>query len=489
MARCRHYDNNAAPPPSSLPSVNGGGAARGDRRTKRPRACEEDDDCIGRLPDDVLIAIVSRLTIRDAVWRHLWKHAPRISLRPSHLVGDVAGIPSALRDNVARLAAAASSVLRHHSGAGLDRLVLALPLSPSTHGAVLDQSVEFAASAGARELHLSLAGGDHVEQHYDFPHWRFAGGQLRRLVLSDVGLEHQRGLDGLAQLTQLDLTRHPRRLRGPHRPRAQGVPPARPRGRLTGRPALESIAIESTTLLEFAYRGHKVGITYRHAPAVVRLIVMLVPASASECPLDCVASGAALPKLKQLFLQFPSPLQIQQLQLHHGRRFERLSQIVLFFKTPWREREHVASVASLLVAAPSVKELRVEAYSDLPAVPPQKKQTIQWPRHCSPKKLESIVLGGFSGEPELMELAFFLSQKSPAIRTLTVNALGEILTMKRLGLLGAGANNNNAIDDARRELDRFFDDIVDVKNFPALRDLFPAARELSDEELLAGRLP
>ncbi|KAF8661812.1 hypothetical protein HU200_056767 [Digitaria exilis] len=62
---------------------------------------------------------------------------------------------------------------------------------------------------------------------------------------------------------------------------------------------------------------------------------------------------------------------------------------------------------------------------------------------------------------------------------------GEILTMKRR-LLGAGANNNNDIDDARRELDRFFNDVVDVKNFPAFRDLFPAARELSDEELLSA---
>lgn len=54
--------------------------------------------------------------------------------------------------------------------------------------------------------------------------------------------------------------------------------------------------------------------------------------------------------------------------------------------------------------------------------------------------------------------------------------------MKRLGPLGAGANNSNDIDDARRELDRFFKDIVDVKIPLASRDLFPAARELSDEQ-------
>ncbi|KAF8714067.1 hypothetical protein HU200_028063 [Digitaria exilis] len=294
MARCRHYDNVAAVAPPSPPSVNGGGAPR---RPKRRRV-EDDDDVISALPDDILIGgIVSRLTIRDAAatgavsarWRHLWKHAPRISLRPTHLTG---GDVSSSRDyaQADRLAAAASSVLRHHRGAAgvVEMLVLALPLTPSRHAAVLGQSVEFAASSRTQELHLSLAAGG--EHPYDFPqHWRFAGGRLRRLVLSD--LNNNEGASS-----------------------ADAAPP-------------------------------------------------------------------------------------------HPRR-------------AWRE--HVASVASLLVAAPFVKELRVEAYGDLP-VPPPSKQMIQWPKHCSPKRLESIVVGGFSGEPELMELAFFLLQKSPAIKTLTVD--------------------------------------------------------------------
>ncbi|KAF8714071.1 hypothetical protein HU200_028067 [Digitaria exilis] len=425
MARCRHYDNVAVAAPPSPPSVNGG-----DRRPKRPRVEEGDDDFISALPDDILIGgIVSRLTIRDAVatgavsarWRHLWKHAPRISLRPSHLTG---GVVSSSRDDDAqaadRLADAASSVLRHHRGAAagvVDRLVLALPLTPSRHAAVLDQSVEFAASSRTQELHLSLAAA--VEHPYDFPHWHFAGGgRLRRLVLSDVGLDvitaqQQLGaLEGLAQLTQLHLTR-------------VAVDDAGVASILAACAALTVLELkECHRLVHVAAShdgmrvlnvGHKVDIKYLHTPTVVRLIIML----AKECPLDCVAiGGGAMPKLKRLFLQFPSPLEAHHQLQRQGWRFGSLSQLVLLFNTPWRE--HVASVASLLVAAPFVKELRVEAYGDLP-VPPPSKQMIQWPKHCSPKRLESIVVGGFSGEPELMELAFFLLQKSPAIKTLTVD--------------------------------------------------------------------
>lgn len=55
--------------------------------------------------------------------------------------------------------------------------------------------------------------------------------------------------------------------------------------------------------------------------------------------------------------------------------------------------------------------------------------------------------------------------------------------MKRLGFLG---NEGNNLEQCRKEFDLFFTKLVDIKNFPAIRDLLPAARELSDEELLAA---
>jgi len=93
---------------------------------------------------------------------------------------------------------------------------------------------------------------------------------------------------------------------------------------------------------------------------------------ANECPLDCVGSAGALPNLKQLFLEFPSPLHAAtctQLQgVQHNCWFAGLNQIVLLLRTPWKEL--IISVAYLLIATPLVKELRVETYSNLPASPP-----------------------------------------------------------------------------------------------------------------------
>lgn len=71
----------------------------------------------------------------------------------------------------------------------------------------------------------------------------------------------------------------------------------------------------------------------------------------------------------------------------------------------------------------------------------------------------------------------------PLNMTVRPSKKGEVLAMMRLGFI---SRMGAADDNVRREYDRFFNSIVDIKNLPALRDLFPAARDLSDEELLAA---
>ncbi|KAL6647825.1 hypothetical protein ACP70R_015262 [Stipagrostis hirtigluma subsp. patula] len=466
MARCRR---NAAPP--SPPSVTGGGLWLSadlpgdglDRPTKRTCLAAGQGDYIDTLPDDILVNVISRLAIRDAVatggvsarWRHLWKHVRRLILLPNRirLRGDDdegSSPPSTEAEQrdadsqedaqVARLADAASSVLRHHRGTGVDKLVFQLPLT-SRHAAVLDQAVAFAAAAGAPELHFTLAAGKRRHATppppYDFPHWRFAGAggsRLQILLLGNVrlaGAAQQRSLEGLAQLTYLSLTGVTVDDAGVADilsacdsllivelrdcPQLAHLTASHARLRVLdvdGCGGLKSVTIRSSSLLQLAYRGHKVDIKYDHAPAIAKLRVLF--RKGSQCPLDCV--GGDLPELRHLFLQFPSPVHASC-----NRTFACLSKMVLLLmKTPWRER--VLSVANLLCAAPLVDELRVEVYGDLPVAPPNKPPMfIRWPEHCSPETLGSVAIGGFSGEPELVELAFFLLRRSPALRALAID--------------------------------------------------------------------
>jgi hypothetical protein len=168
----------------------------------------EDHGHISLLPDDILIRIISRLPIRDAVvtggvskrWRNLWKYVPSLSLTPRYIN---------LKDKVprseqaARFAGVVRSVLCHHGGVGVNNFCFALPLTSCCHAAELDQVMEFAAAAGTWALGFSLI-NNHCSKHaappYDFPHWRFAGGHLQILILCNVGLTvaPQRNLEGLA---------------------------------------------------------------------------------------------------------------------------------------------------------------------------------------------------------------------------------------------------------------------------------------------------
>jgi hypothetical protein len=407
---------------------------------------------INLLPDDILIGIISRLPIRDAVvtggvatrWRHLWKNIPSLCLLPSHINLKGEGEDPWSLSKPARLAGVVRSVLRHHCGIGVNKFWFGLPLTGCCHTAELDQVMEFVAAAGTRHLGFSLANNycsEHAGPHYDFPHWRFTGGHLQRLFLCCVGLNMapQRNLEGLAQLTDLNLTCVAVDDSGVANilstcgalitlylqqcQQLVHVNMSHARLRvfdIRKCDNLKSITIQSSTLTQLVYKGHKIDIKYSHTPAIVKLRILFC--MENECPLDCVGSAGALPNLKQLFLEFPSPLHAAtctQLQgVQHNRCFGGLNRIVLLLKTPWKE--HINSVAYLLVATPSVKELCVEAYSNLPTSPPNSLM-IQWPERCLMKKLQSIIIGGFSGEAELMELIFFLLQRSPALRTLALD--------------------------------------------------------------------
>nr|CAB3452371.1 unnamed protein product [Digitaria exilis] len=58
--------------------------------------------------------------------------------------------------------------------------------------------------------------------------------------------------------------------------------------------------------------------------------------------------------------------------------------------------------------------------------------------------------------------------------------------MKRLGFLGNGKDDKGDIDNARKKFTRFFTETVDIKSLSALWNLFTAASELTDEELLGA---
>ena len=52
---------------------------------------------------------------------------------------------------------------------------------------------------------------------------------------------------------------------------------------------------------------------------------------------------------------------------------------------------------------------------------PPRKQKVIWPKKCTFRRLRSIYIGGFSGEPELMGLKSFLLKRSPMLKKLVID--------------------------------------------------------------------
>ncbi|KAJ1269919.1 hypothetical protein BS78_06G014700 [Paspalum vaginatum] len=443
MERCRRYDD--VPPLPSQSSVNcGRGDAPslngdGDHPTERLDA--RDQGCSGTLPDDILIGVISRLMIRDAVatgavskrWRHLWKRVPQLSLCPCYIRpqghgdddskrgrgrGNLRAAPARRRRRArqARVRAPARALRPRrragpgggvrgggrHAGAPVlalrePLLLLGTPITTSPAGASRAAGCRVC-SCGTWASRRGLEGLAHVE--------------LTRVAVDDAGVATILSACGALAVLALKECRQVVRVDASHdRLLLLDVDTCR---------SLTTITVRSRTLLELAYKGHRVDVHYCHAPALTRVKMVLCNA----CPLDCVVAGAGARLPKKLFLQPPWPLHASSQLLQaaqYDRRFAGLKLIVLLLKTPWRE--HVASVAALLVAAPCVKELRVESYGQLPAVPPPTIEPLvtEWPELCSQDRLQRIVIGGFSGEPELVELVVFLLQRSPALRTLAID--------------------------------------------------------------------
>ncbi|KAF7092048.1 hypothetical protein CFC21_094572 [Triticum aestivum] len=165
------------------------------------------------------------------------------------------------------------------------------------------------------------------------------------------------------------------------------------------------------TNLAFMYKGHKINIEYKYAPFLDTLRVHFT--KKNQCPLDFISALPKLPKLETLILQFSGPVQVSR-ALRHTFRFANFKMIVFFLVKSWKEC--ICSLAYLLKAAPSLEYFGVHGFSKLKEQPSE--LNVTWPEDLTFARLHIIVIKGFSGEPELMELLYFLLRRAPALESL-----------------------------------------------------------------------
>ncbi|RCV09450.1 hypothetical protein SETIT_2G029700v2 [Setaria italica] len=423
---------------------------------KRKTCCSvqqpaQNNDRISALPDDILIKVLSLMTVMEAAvtaclstrWRHLWGNVDHLILDKHTFKMQVPENsnnnenPDLWNQEATKFVSKVNEVLHHHNGNGIKKIEVKFPLS-SSHSADLDHWVEFAATSGSKTLNLILSGyhGMGATRHaekYSFPlkHFVDLGGcRLHQLHLSMCSLEIVSAkLSGFCYLDSLSLHRVSvvdsvvlnimssccalRRfgLQRCHRLINMRFAHAKLVDLVVlGCKGLISISIHAEKLKYFSYKGHKVDIEYECTPVLHKLRAFFV--KNNECPLDFLGH---LPNLTALTLQFPTCLQVSRV-LQHSKRFAGLKNIVLCLLTSWKTS--IRSVAYLLKDAPLVETLVLQVYGNLQ---PQSKLKIIWPKKCILGRLHAIRIRGFSGEPELMRLLSFLLKRSPWLKKLDID--------------------------------------------------------------------
>ncbi|CAL5078274.1 unnamed protein product [Urochloa decumbens] len=311
---------------------------------------------ISALPDDILIKILSLMTIREAAltdclstrWRHLWKKVKNVILDKHNFGMQTIANPNIhensdlLNSEATEFVHKVNRVLHHHSGNGIEKFEVKFPLS-STHASDLDRWIAFAAASSAEKIFISLhdkhdIGAPQQSEPYKFPLKEFADMRdycwLRVLFLSMCSLET--------------------------------VPT-----NLSGFSHLESLSLNCVSIVDEVFLN-----------------------IASSCH-----------ALRELWLKKCN-------QLIHVRISN--SQLVAM------EVNGCKSLISINVHAKKLEEFSYMGHKVYDNIRPLRPLNIIWPEDFTAEALHTIRIGGFSGEPELVDLLFFLLGRSPVLKTLLV---------------------------------------------------------------------
>uniref|UniRef100_A0ACD5YQ97 Uncharacterized protein n=2 Tax=Avena sativa TaxID=4498 RepID=A0ACD5YQ97_AVESA len=358
-------------------------------------------DWISTLPDDILIKILSLVTVSDAAvtsclstrWRHLWKNVDHLILNAHTLkmqepeVLNYHANPKLWNAEATKFVYKVNEILRNHYGNRIKEFTVRFPLT-SAHASELDHWIGFAYSASTEKLCLDLD-----EKHYKSncwicrSGWKFAskpyefllspstdgrGCRLSELTLSNCSLETApTNLSGFSCLHSLSLI-------------YVSITDAAVSDIMSSCCALRSLNLEdcdqlihltithsqllslrivlcssvisvcihADNLELFVYKGQKINAEYEHAPFLEELLVYFV--EKNECPLDFVSALPKLSKLDRLVLQFPACLHVSR-ALQHTFRFAALKTIVFILVRSWKES--ISSILGYMVVPASFGSL------------------------------------------------------------------------------------------------------------------------------------
>ncbi|XP_045086093.1 uncharacterized protein [Aegilops tauschii subsp. strangulata] len=344
-------------------------------------------DWISTLPDDILIEILSLMTISEAAmtgflstrWRHVWKKVDHLIL-DSYTFGMQELEKSRYHENpllwndvATKFVHKVNGLLHSRYGNKIKELIIRFPLT-SAHASNLDHWIESAIVASTEKLFFDLdnkcckegcticvKGMNAASEPYDFLLGLFFNGRAH----------------SLDELTLFNCS--------------IGTMPAN----MSGFSYLKSLLLARVSIVD-----ETVSSIMSNCCALEIMVLqychLLVHLTASHA------------RLQILVVQFCKSLVYRVLQ--HASRFAGLTTVMLVLMKPWKEG--ISSVAYVLKSAPLIEYFGLHGCCKLHQ---HTQLNITWPEDLILARLYTIIIGGFSGEFELMELVYFLLRSTPAL--------------------------------------------------------------------------
>ncbi|KAL7146847.1 hypothetical protein ABFS83_06G069100 [Erythranthe nasuta] len=170
-------------------------------RLTEPKDEFDPEDYVSLLPDDILVSILSRLTLKEAAvtsnlsrrWRYLWTNATGLDFDANEKLDSIAANPKLRSSERPKYINWVNRVVRQHKGPTLDSVRICFDLDKTSKCAI-DNWVKFAVAKRAQRLELDLLeNGETLRQpmrNYTFPYKHFSQCKSSRTQSSiSIGLK------------------------------------------------------------------------------------------------------------------------------------------------------------------------------------------------------------------------------------------------------------------------------------------------------------
>ncbi|XP_042027027.1 putative FBD-associated F-box protein At5g38570 [Salvia splendens] len=398
------------------------------------------DDCISRLPDDLLIKILSRLTLKEAGvtsvlsrrWCYLWTNVARLDFDVDDKLVSIAADLKLRIPERKKYVNWVNRVMRQHRGPVLDLVRICFILDKSSSGAI-DNWVKFAIAKRVQRLELDLLGNEETRRwltyNYTFPYkpsmlnWLKG---LKALSLKCVNVSKETLDCFLLRCPELQsFSLHS----------AEGLKSVKVDGFKLPRlkcleinccQGIETIEISNSNIVSFSYVGHVIDLVLSNVPMLVDVSVM-----EGHSALQTNVFGQLSCCLYQI--------EILTLGIHHTKKdtenfsfpvLPGLKELILNVGA-WDD-DSLLEFAYFIQSCPNLKSFAMKLRW-MSIVSTLKRTEMRRAPKCAHEHLKLVEIGGYYGRTSDAELAIFFVENAVALQKIVIDPRNQVQNRLPLG--------------------------------------------------------